>query len=272
MRSRRQAPDAAMDANQAAIALATAMSEARAALGGCEDAARDSSAAAVARLRALRVKLLPLYAAIPPEVELFDLGFVGPEKPRLFIDIIASVEPGQDSAGYRFVQDSRSGRATLLETEDEAILIEEITRYIARRLVLRERALAPQGAERPLRMLRQPSPVAPLIAEEALRQWAREGQARTPEPEAAANAPEADMPSAVTTSTDGSAEAAATPAPINRALTTQAHDAPTRRRLPLPQRPTRAARRGWVWPIAALGIGIALGALALYLYAAALPA
>ena len=48
---------------------------------------------------------------------------------------------GRDKRQYRFVQDTRYGRAVLAESYEVPALVEAITRYVARRLVERERAL-----------------------------------------------------------------------------------------------------------------------------------
>jgi hypothetical protein len=49
---------------------------------------------------------------------------------------------GRDKRQYRFVQDSRYGRAVLAESYEVAAMVQAVTRYVARRLVERERALA----------------------------------------------------------------------------------------------------------------------------------
>jgi hypothetical protein len=49
---------------------------------------------------------------------------------------------GRDKRQYRFVQDTRYGRAVLAESYEVPVLADAIKRYVARRLVERERALA----------------------------------------------------------------------------------------------------------------------------------
>jgi hypothetical protein len=49
---------------------------------------------------------------------------------------------GHDKRQYRFVQDTRYGRAVLAEAYDISAMVDAVTRYVARRLVERERALA----------------------------------------------------------------------------------------------------------------------------------
>ena len=283
---RRDTPEpetSAMDANSAAIALATAMNDARAALAAREVAAEEARGAALARMQALRGKLVPLYAAIPRDVEMFDLGFATPEKPRLFVDIVAYVEPTREGTGYRFVQETRSGRKMLLETEDEAALIREITRYVAQRLVVRERALAQGEEDAPQPMIRQPAPVMPMTAEEAFRQWTR----GTTSPEtgsapAQENTPPAPLVSTPSPAADQTAAtAAAAPASTEPARADAAGENPQPRgqsHQPSPVRSwpevtARPASRGqgwWLWPTTALLIGASLGVLAIYLYAAKL--
>jgi hypothetical protein len=55
--------------------------------------------------------------------------------------VVAHVEMGRDKRQYRFVQDTRYGRAVLAESYEVPALVEAVTRYVARRLVERERAL-----------------------------------------------------------------------------------------------------------------------------------
>ncbi len=272
----------AMDANHAAIALATAMNEARAALAERDEAVEDQREAGVARLQALRGKLAPLYAAIPRDVDLFDLGFVTPEKPRLFVDIIAYVEPGRDG-GYRFVQESRSGRKTLLETSDEASLIGEITRYVAHRLVVRERALAQLEESRPGPLIRQPAPLVPMTAEEAFRQWTRGTRsnaepgdtARTWMQEPRGPTAAADMHAERAAETAMPPEAPSEPVELlsnpagarqSRARTEESEATgqapPTPRVRHWPEATPQANRKGqgwWLWPTMALLIGGGLG-------------
>ncbi len=277
-------PGASMDANHAAIALATAMNEARAALAGREEAAEEARESAFVRLQALRTKLAPLYAAIPRDVELFDLGFVTPEKPRLFVDIIAYVEPARGGGpGYRFVQEGRSGRTLLLETEDEGALIGEITRYVAQRLVMRERALEEVEELQPGPLIRQPAPLVPMTAEEAFRQWTRGTQARAEPTEGArtwiqeprsrepkGREPQGSAPIAGSTAQPEATAAHATAEePKRREATTD----PASRTPHWPAATPEANRGGqgwWLWPTMALLIGGGLGALLIYLYAATL--
>lgn len=53
---------------------------------------------------------------------------------------------GRDKRQYRFVQDTRYGRTVLAETYEVPEMVQAVTRYVARRLVERERALAADAA------------------------------------------------------------------------------------------------------------------------------
>jgi len=109
-----------------------------------------------ARLELVEEALKPLFKEIPSSVDLFDTGISQGDVPRLWIDVIAHVEMGRDKRQYRFVQDTRYGRAVLAESYEIADMVQAVTRYVARRLVERERALAddtPFGQATALKMV-----------------------------------------------------------------------------------------------------------------------
>jgi len=103
----------------------------------------------VARLELLNEALDPIFDEVPSNVELFDRGISRGDVPRLWVDVVAHVEMGRDKRQYRFVQETRYGRAVLAESYDIPEIREAVTRYVARRMVERERALA-SDAERPV--------------------------------------------------------------------------------------------------------------------------
>lgn len=106
---------------------------------------RDAEAA---RLEILNDALDPVFAEIPANVEIFDRGVSRGEVPRLWIDVTASVLMGRDKRTYRFVQDTRYGRKVLSESPEIRETAKAITRYVAARLIERERALAQGGEQR----------------------------------------------------------------------------------------------------------------------------
>jgi hypothetical protein len=116
----------------------------------------DLRDAEVARLELLNEALDPLFKELPDNVDLFDRGISKGDVPRLWVDVIAHVEMGRDKRQYRFVQDTRYGRAVLAESYDVPDMVQMITRYVARRMVERERALTddmPYGMATSMKMI-----------------------------------------------------------------------------------------------------------------------
>lgn len=105
------------------------------------DALDELRGAEVARLDLLREQLEPVFAQLPDDCDLFDLGLIQGEKPRLFVDMIAFVELTRDHRGFRFLQDTRNGRILIAESEQSDAIAHAVADYLARRLVEREKAL-----------------------------------------------------------------------------------------------------------------------------------
>jgi hypothetical protein len=94
-----------------------------------------------ARLQILNDALDPIFADIPPDVDLFDRGLTRGETPRLWIDAVAHISMGRDKRAYRFLHDTRIGRQVLAESHEIEDIVEAVTTYVARRIVERQRAL-----------------------------------------------------------------------------------------------------------------------------------
>src|SRR5262245_15193088 len=122
--------------------LKDAVREARIEAAERSDVVVDLRDADVARLELLNDALDPLFAEVPDDVDLFDRGVSRGDIPRLWIDVVAHVEMGRDKRQYRFVQNTRYGRAVLAESYEAPAMADAIKRYVARRLVEREHALA----------------------------------------------------------------------------------------------------------------------------------
>jgi len=105
------------------------------------DVVVDLHDAEVARLELLNEALDPVFEELPPEVDMFDRGISRGETPRLWIDPVAHVAMGRDKRTYRLLQDTRFGRKVLAETSNRVEMVDAVTRYLAQRLVERERAL-----------------------------------------------------------------------------------------------------------------------------------
>ena len=114
----------------------------------------DLQGAELARLEILRDALDPVLAQIPKDVDLFDAALMPGPRPRLFIDMIGFVEMAHDKRQYRFIQDTRDGRVVLCESERIDTVAQAVTAYIARRLIVREKALAAIGIAEPFRPAR----------------------------------------------------------------------------------------------------------------------
>jgi hypothetical protein len=102
----------------------------------------DLHDAEVARLELLNEALDPVFDEVPQRVDLFDRGISRGETPRLWIDAVAHVVMGRDKRVYRLVQDTRYGRKVLAESPSIPELVDAVTKYLAQRLIERERALA----------------------------------------------------------------------------------------------------------------------------------
>src|ERR1700749_1118832 len=100
--------------------LKAAVRQTRIALAEQTSVVVDLRDAEVARLELLNEALDPLFAEIPPEVELFDRGISRGDTPRLWLDAVAHVAMGRDKRVYRFGSDTRVGRRILAESHDTA--------------------------------------------------------------------------------------------------------------------------------------------------------
>jgi hypothetical protein len=103
------------------------------------------------RLELLVTELQPVFTDVPHDVDLFDFSVSSGLQPRLWIDAVSHVAMGRDKRTYRFVRDTRAGRVVLAESPDMRPVADQVTRYIAERLVERQRMLdgVPLGGDVP---------------------------------------------------------------------------------------------------------------------------
>lgn len=127
--------------NAGASALRGALRRARVEAAERTDVMMDLRQAEIARLEMLKEALDPVFAETPKEVDIFDVGLVPGERPRLFVDMVAFVEMGRDRRTYRFMRDGRSGRVCVAENTELQPIVDAVTAYVARRLVERERLM-----------------------------------------------------------------------------------------------------------------------------------
>lgn len=126
---------------RAAGALLRALRRARVEAAEHTDVVVDLRQAEIARLEMLKEELEPVFAQVPRDVDLFDVGLSGGERPRLFIDMVSFIEMARDKRIYRFMRDGRHGRAVAAESDKTELIVEAVTSYVARRLIERERLL-----------------------------------------------------------------------------------------------------------------------------------
>jgi hypothetical protein len=101
---------------------------------------RDAEAA---RLEILNEALDPVFLDIPMEhADIFDRGLSQGSLPRLWIDMVTHVTMGRDKRTYRLLYDTINGRRVLAESTEIEPMVEAVTRYVARRVIAREQALA----------------------------------------------------------------------------------------------------------------------------------
>ena len=116
-----------------------------------EDVVVDMKEADRARLELLAEELAPVFQDVPEDDEQFDFALSSGLQPRLWIDAVAHVHMGRDRRLYRFVRDTRYGRAVIAESNDMIRMADSVTRYVAERMVERQRFLEsdrlPQSAE-----------------------------------------------------------------------------------------------------------------------------
>lgn len=121
--------------------LTTVMREVRVASADKADVVVDMKEADRARLEILAMELKPIFDEVPLDHDLFDFAISSGLQPRLWIDAISHVQMGRDRRTYRFVRDTRLGRSVLAESLDIKPVAAQVTRYIAERMIERQRMM-----------------------------------------------------------------------------------------------------------------------------------
>lgn len=119
--------------------LADAVRETKNAAADREDVVVDMREASHTRLELLAQELQPVFDEVPEEDPAFDFVISSGQQPRLWIDAVAHVTMGFDRRTYRFLRDTRLGRVVLAESTDIKPVADQVTLYIAERLVERQR-------------------------------------------------------------------------------------------------------------------------------------
>jgi hypothetical protein len=120
--------------------LADAVRDVKNAAADREDVVVELREAQKMRLELLAAELLPIFAEVPADAG-FDFAMSSGTQPRLWIDAVSHVTMGRDRRTYRFLRDTRLGRVVLAESLDIKPVADQVTRYIAERIVERQRMI-----------------------------------------------------------------------------------------------------------------------------------
>lgn len=93
------------------------------------------------RLELFVQELQPVLNEVDANDPRFDFVISSGLQPRFWIDAASHVAMGRDRRTYRFVRDTRIGRVVLAESSDLKPVAEQVARYIAERIVERQRLL-----------------------------------------------------------------------------------------------------------------------------------
>lgn len=121
--------------------LTEAMREVRSAAADRDDVVVEMREAARMRLELLAQELEPIFADLPEDDLQFDFALSSGLQPRLWIDATSHVSLGRDRRTYRFLKDTRLGRVVLVESTSIEPIADQVTRYVAERVIERQRQL-----------------------------------------------------------------------------------------------------------------------------------
>ncbi len=121
--------------------LAATLREVKNAIADRDDVVVDIREAQFSRLELLADELKSVFAEVPRDDDWFDLVISSGTQPRLWIDAVAHVTMARDRRTYRFLRDTRLGRVVLAESADMKPVTEQVTRYIAERMIERQRVI-----------------------------------------------------------------------------------------------------------------------------------
>lgn len=123
------------------IALEDAIRDVRLNAAERSDVVVELREASRARMELLVQELNGTIQSIPNDDDQFDFALSSGQNPRLFVDATTHIGLARDRMTYRFVRDTRIGRVVLEENRDLKIIADRVTRYIAERIVERQRMM-----------------------------------------------------------------------------------------------------------------------------------
>ncbi len=121
--------------------LSDAIRDVRNAAADRDDVVVDMREAQRMRLELLAAELAPVIADVPVDIDWFDFVISSGLQPRLWIDAVSHVSMGRDRRTYRFLRDTRLGRVVLAESTDMKPVADQVTRYVAERIIERQRMI-----------------------------------------------------------------------------------------------------------------------------------
>lgn len=121
--------------------LADAIRDVKNAMADRDDVVVEIREVTRTRLEMLAAELETVAADATAEHPGFDFAISSGQQPRFWIDAVAHVALGRDRRTYRFVRDTRNGRLLLAESADIKAVADAVTRYVAERVVERQRDL-----------------------------------------------------------------------------------------------------------------------------------
>ena len=126
--------------------LSDAIRDVKNAFADRDDVVVDMREAHRMRLELLAAELAPVFADVPADMDNFDFAVSSGLQPRLWIDAVSHVAMGRDRRTFRFLKDTRIGRVVLAESTEMKPVADQVTRYVAERVVERQRMME-GGAE-----------------------------------------------------------------------------------------------------------------------------
>ena len=123
------------------LSLLNIMREVRSAEADRADVVVELREAERMRLELIVQELQPVLDEVDASDPRFDFVISSGLQPRFWIDAASHVAMGRDRRTYRFVRDTRLGRVVLAEASDVKPVAEQVARYIAERMVERQRLL-----------------------------------------------------------------------------------------------------------------------------------
>ena len=111
-----------------------------------EQAQRDDAAAELQEEERVRLSMLEdalegVFNDLPESQRDLALAILPGDPPRFWVDATSHVAMGRDKRTYRFVKDTRVGRTLLHEGTHVDAVADAVTRYVAERIVERQRAV-----------------------------------------------------------------------------------------------------------------------------------